>query len=113
MILPNKLISFQDCILAKTVYILEKIGNSNVSIIDLYEQVETHFEDLNESEQILRVMQRMISPVWKEQQLSLNLMFAEEIISHVPVFSFLCMPEPSSAQSLKAGINLWEDNHLT
>jgi len=43
MILPNKLISFQDCILAKTVYILEKIGNSNVSII-----VETHFEDLNE-----------------------------------------------------------------
>lgn len=48
MILPNKLISFQDCILAKTVYILEKIGNSNVSIIDLYEQVETHFEDLNE-----------------------------------------------------------------
>ena len=48
MILPNKLISFQDCILAKTVYILEKIGNSNVSIIDLYAQVETHFEDLNE-----------------------------------------------------------------
>ena len=48
MILPNKLISFQDCILAKTVYILEKIGNSNVSDIDLYEQVETHFEDLNE-----------------------------------------------------------------
>lgn len=48
MILPNKLISFQDCILAKTVYILEKIGNSNVSVIDLYEQVEIHFEDLNE-----------------------------------------------------------------
>lgn len=48
MILPNKLISFQDCILAKTVYILEKIGNSDVSVIDLYEQVETHFEDLNE-----------------------------------------------------------------
>lgn len=48
MIFPNKLISFQDCILAKTVYILEKIGNSNVSVIDLYEQVETHFEDLNE-----------------------------------------------------------------
>ena len=74
---------------------------------------KNHFEDLNESEQILRVMQRMISPVWKEQQLSLNLIFAEEIVSHVPVFSFLCMPEPSSAQSLKAGINLWEDNHLT
>lgn len=48
MILPNKLISFQDCILAKTVYILEKISDSNFSVIGLYEQVETHFEDLNE-----------------------------------------------------------------
>ena len=48
MILPNKLISFQDCILAKTVYILEKISDSGFSVIGLYEQVETHFEDLNE-----------------------------------------------------------------
>lgn len=48
MILPNKLISFQDCILAKTVYILEKITDSDFSVIGLYEQVETHFEDLNE-----------------------------------------------------------------
>ena len=48
MILPNKLISFQDCILAKTVYILEKISDSDFSVIWLYEQVETHFEDLNE-----------------------------------------------------------------
>ena len=48
MILPNKLISFQDCILAKTVYILEKISDSDFSVIGLYEQVETRFEDLNE-----------------------------------------------------------------
>ena len=48
MILPNKLISFQDCILPKTVYILEKISDSDFSVIELYEQVETHFEDLNE-----------------------------------------------------------------
>lgn len=48
MILPNKLISFQDCILAKTVYILEKISDSDFSVIGLYEQVKTHFEDLNE-----------------------------------------------------------------
>ena len=48
MILPNKLISLQDCILAKTVYILEKISDSDFSVIGLYEQVETHFEDLNE-----------------------------------------------------------------
>lgn len=48
MILPNKLISFQDCILAKTVYILKKISDSDFSVIKLYEKVETHFEDLNE-----------------------------------------------------------------
>lgn len=48
MILPNKLISFQDCILAKTVYILQNITNSDFSVIDLYEKVEKHFEDLNE-----------------------------------------------------------------
>lgn len=48
MILPNKLISFQDCILAKTVYILEKISDSDFSVIQLYEQVKTYFEDLNE-----------------------------------------------------------------
>lgn len=48
MILPNKLISFQDCILAKTVYILEKFSDSDFSVIGLFEQVETHFEDLNE-----------------------------------------------------------------
>ena len=48
MILPNKLISFQDCILSKKVYILEKISDSDFSVIGLYEQVETHFEDLNE-----------------------------------------------------------------
>lgn len=48
MILPNKLINFQDCILAKTVYILEKISDSDFSVIGLYEQVEIHFEDLNE-----------------------------------------------------------------
>ena len=48
MILPNKLIRFQDCILAKTVYILAKISDSDFAVIGLYEQVETHFEDLNE-----------------------------------------------------------------
>ena len=40
MILPNKLISFKDCVLA--------ISDSDFSVIDLYEKVETHFEDLNE-----------------------------------------------------------------
>lgn len=48
MILPNKLISFQDCVLAKTICILEKINDANYSIIELYQKVESHFEDINE-----------------------------------------------------------------
>lgn len=48
MILPNKLISFQDCILSKTVYILEEISDSDFSVVRLYEQVEIHFEDISE-----------------------------------------------------------------
>lgn len=48
MILPNKLISFKDCVLAKTIYILEKISDSDFSAIELYEKVETYFEDINE-----------------------------------------------------------------
>ena len=48
MILPNKLISFQDCILSKTVYILEEISDSDFTVIRLYEQVEIHFEDISE-----------------------------------------------------------------
>lgn len=48
MILPNKLIRFQDCILAKTIYILEKINDSDFSVIDLYEKLQIYFEDINE-----------------------------------------------------------------
>lgn len=48
MILPNKLISFQDCILAKTVHILEKTCDANYSVSELYEVVRKYFEDLNE-----------------------------------------------------------------
>lgn len=48
MILPNKLISFQDCILGKTIYILEKISDLEFSVMELYKQTETNFEDINE-----------------------------------------------------------------
>lgn len=74
---------------------------------------KNYFEDLNKSEQILRVMQRMISPTWKEEQLSFNLMFSEEIVAHVPVFYFLCTPRPSAAQTLKERIDFLEDKDLT
>lgn len=48
MILPNKLINFQDSILAKTVIILDEISIQNMSICDLYNKVKDHFEDINQ-----------------------------------------------------------------
>lgn len=65
-----------------------------------------HLEELSPSEKILRVMQRMISPSWKELQLSQNLSFAEEIADHVPVLHFLCTKNPSAAYTMKNAIDL-------
>ena len=63
MILPNKLISFHDCILAKTVYILNELVGSNYSVIELYSRVDKHFEDLNEyimAVEVLFVLEKII-----------------------------------------------------
>lgn len=68
-----------------------------------------HLEELLPSEKILRVMQRMISPAWKELQLSQNLSFAEKIAEHVPVLHFLCTKNPSAAHTMKAAIDQLED----
>ena len=68
-----------------------------------------HLEELSPSEKILRVMQRMISPSWKELQISQNLSFAEEIADHVPVLHFLCTKNPSAAHTMKAAIDQPED----
>lgn len=68
-----------------------------------------HLEELSPSEKILRVMQRMISPAWKELQLSQSLSFAEKIAEHVPVLHFLCTKNPSAAHTMKAAIDRLED----
>lgn len=48
MILPNKLIKFQDSILAKTVFILDEISQNSKSVSELYCLVKEHFEDINQ-----------------------------------------------------------------
>lgn len=48
MILPNKLIRFQDSILAKTIYILDIIKFADYSVLELYQEVKTQFDDINE-----------------------------------------------------------------
>lgn len=48
MILPNKLIKFQDSILAKTVFILDEISVRSLSVSELYCLVKEYFEDINQ-----------------------------------------------------------------
>ncbi|WP_099468746.1 ABC-three component system middle component 7 [Konateibacter massiliensis] len=48
MILPNKLIKFQDSILAKTVYVLDEVSKNSISISELYCKIKEHFEDINQ-----------------------------------------------------------------
>lgn len=48
MILPNKLIPYKDCILAKLVYVLDVIIHENERLDVLYEQIKSNFEDINQ-----------------------------------------------------------------
>lgn len=48
MILPSKIVRFEDSILAKTVYILDNLYDSDYYISHLYKKVENHFIDINE-----------------------------------------------------------------
>ena len=68
-----------------------------------------YLEELNPSEKVLRVMQRMISPAWTERQLSENLFFAGEIADRVPVLHLLCTKNASAACVMKNTIDQLEE----
>lgn len=48
MIFPDKLISFQNSILAKSIYILKVLNTHKLSASDLFIEVKDHFEDISE-----------------------------------------------------------------
>lgn len=64
-----------------------------------------HFELLTNDQKIVRVMQRMISPVWEEEMLNQNLTCAEKLAKQIPIFYFLCTKEPSAAERMKDAID--------
>ena len=64
-----------------------------------------HFETLSHDQKIVRVMQRMISPVWTENMLDANLTCAAKLAGEVPIHYLLCTKEPSAAQVMKARID--------
>lgn len=48
MILPNKLISFQNSLLPKTVLIIDELSAKPLSVNELYEKLIKNFEDLDQ-----------------------------------------------------------------
>ena len=56
-------------------------------------------QELSAGEKTVRVMQRLISPCWSEEQLSENLAFSEALAENLPVLSFLCTKNPSAART--------------
>ena len=101
------------------VYGMPWCGTSGIFTAEAYElggiillgrDLQTDYlEELNPSEKILRVMQRMISPAWTERQLSENLFFAGEIADRVPVLHLLCTKNASAACVMKNAIDQLEE----
>lgn len=48
MIQAKKMVRYNACILVKTNYILEKLSESDYSIMDLYQSSQVYFDDFNE-----------------------------------------------------------------
>ena len=101
------------------VYGIPWCGTSGIFTAEAYElggivllgrDLQTDYlEELNPSEKVLRVMQRMISPAWTERQLSENLFFAGEIADRVPVLHLLCTKNASAACVMKNTIDQLEE----
>lgn len=70
-------------------------------IVLLAQDAQNRLETLTQAEKTLRVMQRMISPVWLPEQLDQNLKFAGRIAAQIPVCSYRCTKEPEAAVYLK------------
>ncbi len=48
MIFPDKIVSFQDSIIAKSVYILKELQNNELVVSDLFIATKEYFEDVSE-----------------------------------------------------------------
>ena len=70
-------------------------------IVLLKKHKENMVLELTKTEQVLSIMQRLISPAWTEEMLSYNLEFSHSLVKQVPVFQFLCQKEPTAAPILR------------
>lgn len=77
-------------------------------IILLGRDQNDHIEPLLPYEKTLRVMQRMISPVWTEELLDMNLNFSQKLTKLIPVWHLLCTKNLSAVTTIKKEIDQWE-----
>lgn len=77
-------------------------------IILLGRDQSDHIEPLLPYEKTLRVMQRMISPVWTTELLDQNLEFSQKLTEQIPVWHFLCTKNISAVAKIRAEIDRWE-----
>ena len=80
-------------------------------IVLLGRDTKDHVEPLTLYEKIMRVMQRMISPVWTEELLEKNLGFSEELARMIPVLHLFCTKEISAAETVKKEIDRLTEEH--
>jgi hypothetical protein len=57
--------------------------------------------ELNKTDQILSVTQRLISPIWTEDMLSSNIQFSNDLVNQIPVVKLLCRKEPAAVHILR------------
>ena len=48
MLQTKKMVRYNACILTKTIYIMEQLTQSECTIMELYDNVQTDFDDFNE-----------------------------------------------------------------
>lgn len=80
-------------------------------IILLGKDLHDHIEPLLPYEKTLRVMQRMISPVWTADLLDKNLDFSQKLTGLIPVWHLLCTRNVSAVAKIQAEIDHWEAGH--
>lgn len=68
-----------------------------------------HLVELNPSEKVLRVMQRMISPSWTEPLLLKNLDFSDQIAEMIPILHLSCTKHNSAVHTIQKEIDRLED----
>lgn len=59
---------------------------------------------LSPDQEVLFLTQRLISPSWTQEQMSGNLLLAEEITSHIRIFRLECTKDPEAARLMQETI---------